>query len=62
MNKFYRIYKRITYCVLKFSLILFFISVVFFTFFMILDDPLAELSERILDPADGLVINLVDVL
>ena len=38
MNKFYRIYKRITYCVLKFSLILFFISVVFFTFFMILDD------------------------
>ena len=25
-------------------------------------NPLAELSERILDPADGLVINLVDVL
>ena len=24
--------------------------------------PLAELSERILNPADGLVINLVDVL
>ena len=24
--------------------------------------PLAGLSERILDPADGLVINLVDVL
>ena len=25
-------------------------------------NPLAGLSERILDPADGLVINLVDVL
>lgn len=25
-------------------------------------NPLVELSERILDPVDGLVINLVDVL